>query len=66
MSHNVNLTKQSCFCFHDVNESFVFLEYCDYTTGNKCSSGLESTFCCSNWDKFISRTHVNVIRDSGK
>ena len=69
MRHNVNLTERndvSQFCCHDLIESFVFLEYCDYMTGNDCSSGLESTFCCSNWDTFISRTHVNVIRDSGK
>ena len=67
MRHNVNLTEQNdriYFCFHDVNESFVFLEFCDLR-GNDCDD-TSRAFCCNSWDRFISRTRVNVDRDSGK
>ena len=57
-----NITNTTKFCFDDVNESFLFLEYCDVGEQFGCMmSG--SIFCC-NWVEFVSRTHVNVIGDS--
>ena len=52
------------FCFHNVTESFLFLEYCDILNGVPCLSG--STFCCNNWADFVSRTCVNVAGSRGK
>ena len=64
---NVNLThdrtnNKFSICFHGVNESFVFLEYCLLMGNWDC----DSTFCCKTWAEFISRTQVNVAGDSSK
>ena len=60
---NVNLTYSSSvntvyFCFANVNESFVIVEYCDAIRAQPCESG--STFCCNTWAEFVSKTSVNV------
>ena len=69
MRHNVNLTYNSTtntlhFCFYDVTESFVFLEYCEVGGNLTCTS--DSTFCCNIWDEFVSRTHVKVTGGSSE
>ena len=69
MRHNVNLTYNNrtdtfYFCFQNLTESFLFLEYCDVSRVQTCETG--STFCCNNWIKFVSRTHVNVAGDRCK
>ena len=68
MRHNVNRTYNRStdlfhFCFHNVAESFLFLEYCDIN-GVPCLSG--STFCCNSWAEFVSRTCVSIAGDRGK
>ena len=67
LRQNVNRTYDSrtdtfYFCFRNVTEDFLFLEYCDVT--QSCESG--STFCCSVWAEFVSRTRVNVAGNRGK
>ena len=67
--HNVNRTYDSrtgrfYFCFHNVTENFLFLEYCDVIRSQPCESG--STFCCSIWAKFVSRARVNAGGSGGK
>ena len=69
MRHNVNRTYNNRtdtfhFCFNNVTESFLFLEYCDVSRVQPCESG--STFCCSNWATFVSKTRVNVAGDRCK
>ena len=67
--HNVNLTYNNSldvyhFCFHNVTESFLFLEYCDVNRVQPCEGS--STFCCNNWVEFVARTCVNVVGGRGK
>ena len=67
--HNVNRTYDGStgtfsFCFNNVTKTFLFLEYCDVTRAQPCES--DSTFCCSIWVEFVSRTHVNVAGSRGK
>ena len=69
MRQNVNLTYNNRtdtfhFCFNNVTKSFLFLEYCDVSRVQPCESG--STFCCSNWATFVSKTRVNVAGDRCK
>ena len=60
-----NTTTQSYqFCFYDVTENFLFVEYCDVARVHGCE--IDATFCCKNWVEFISRTRVNVTGDSCK
>ena len=59
----MNLTYSSSantiyFCFANVNESFVIVEYCDVIRVQPCEGS--STFCCNTWAEFVSRTSVNV------
>ena len=49
-------------CFHNVTESFLFLEYCEESPSIICAS--DFTFCCNTWAEFVSRTCVNI--DCGK
>ena len=69
LRHNVywkydNRTGRFYYCFCNVTENFLFLEYCDMIRVQPCESG--STFCCSVWVEFVSRTHVNVAGNKGK
>lgn len=69
LRHNVNRTydirtNTSYFCFHNVTEDFLFLEYCDVMRAQSCES--DSTFCCGVWADFVSRTRVNVAGNRGK
>ena len=59
-----NITNTTKFCFDDVNENFLFLEYCNVGEEHGCMMSA-SIFCC-NWAEFVSRTHVNVIGDTSK
>lgn len=59
--HNVNRTYSSTtdtnhFCFHNVTESFRFLEYCEE---GMMPCVKHSSFCC-NWLEFVTRTCVIV------
>ena len=68
MTENVNLTCNSTshacyFCFHNVTNSFLFLEYCEVRPSRTVCA---SDFCCNKWDTFVSRTCVNLIGDEGK
>lgn len=67
--NNVNMTYNRTtdaysLCFHNVNESFVVLEYCSYLTNMSCANS--STLCCRTRDEFVSRAHINVPGDSSK
>ena len=51
-----NTTDTNYICFHNVMDSFLFLEYCEETRMN-CTR--DSSFCC-HWLEFVKRTCVNV------
>ena len=58
---NVNRTYSSTtdtnmFCFRNVTESFLFLEYCEE---GRMPCVKDTRFCC-NWLEFVARTCVNV------
>ena len=60
-NHSINAYN---FCFRNVTESFLFLEYCEVSRVQPCDSS--STFCCNSWVEFVARTCVNVNAARGK
>ena len=60
-TYNTN-TQQIHFCFRNVTDSFICLEYCEVRKNPPCNS----EFCCNNWAEFVSRTCVNVDGGRGK
>ena len=52
-------TDAHSFYFLNVTDSFLFLEFCQENapSNQNCEN---NSLCCRSWDKFVSRTCVNV------